>query len=66
MHILLMDIGVLKLVLFDIVFKLLCILLIESVLVLSKLGILNQGANRIEDFQVFAGRLHMFYLIYLS
>jgi len=59
MHILLMDVGVLKLVLFDIVLKLLCILIKESVLVVSKLWILNQGANRIEDLQVFARRLHV-------
>ena len=58
MHVLLMDVGVLKLVLFDIVLELHCILIKESVLVVSELGILNQGTNRFEDLQVFAGRFH--------
>ena len=44
-----MDVGVLKLVLFDVVLKLLRILIIESILALSKLWILNHCANRIKD-----------------
>ena len=57
-HILLMDVGMLKLVLFDVVLELLGILLIESVLALSKLWILHHSAYRIEDLQVFAGSFH--------
>ena len=59
MHILLMDVGVLKLVLFDVVFKLLAILLKEVPLILSKLRILNHGAHSFEDLHIFGRSFHI-------
>ena len=55
-----MDIGVLKLVLFDVVLahlELIRVFLEEGVLVVSEFRILYEFTNRIKDFQVF-GVLH--------
>jgi len=63
MHILLMDVGVLKLILFDVVLKLLAILLKEVPLILPKLGILNHGAYSLEDLHILVGTFHMIFSV---
>ena len=66
-HIFLMDIGMLKLVLFDVILKLRRILREESVLVISKLGVLDQCADRVEDLDVFiVGSFHGLFISFLK